>query len=99
MDVYGCRSLIKAGVFLQKTGNALPAGSEAPSARQAEDVEETEHEPVNILEEQATFDSIVVWDHEVVPDESNDPYVKGIEEWVAFAEQVSTVGGMTNDTD
>ena len=88
-----------AGVVLQKTNNTLPAASDAPSARQAEDDEETEHELVNMLEEQATFDSIVVWDHEVVPDESNDPYVKGLVEWMAIAEQVSTVGGMTSDTD
>ena len=52
--------------------------------------EGAEEEPVKILEEQASFDEVVLWGHESTPDE-NDPYVKGIQEWIAFAETVCCV--------
>ena len=42
---------------------------------------------VRMLETTATFDELVIWGHEVVPGE-DDEYVKGVEEWVAFAEVV-----------
>lgn len=44
-------------------------------------------EPVKILEKQATFDEFVVWGHEAVP-AADDPFVKGVEEWIKFAEVV-----------
>jgi ribonuclease H2 subunit C len=40
-------------------------------------------------EEIATFDSIMVWNHETVPDANEDPYVKGMEEWMGMSEAVS----------
>lgn len=52
----------------------------------AEDDDEEEPE-VKIMEEQSIFDEIIVWGHEAVMDES-DPYVRGLEEWIGFAEQV-----------
>lgn len=58
-----------------------------PKAVQDEDEEEAEPE-VKILEEQATFDEVMVWGHELVVDEDSDPYVRGVEEWIGFAEQV-----------
>ncbi|KAJ6113828.1 Ribonuclease H2 subunit C [Penicillium sp. IBT 18751x] len=51
-----------------------------------DDVTELE-EPVKILEMQGTFDEMMVWGHEVLP-AADDPYVKGIEEWLRFAETV-----------
>ena len=42
---------------------------------------------VKMLETQATFDELVIWGHEVVPGDE-DEYVRGVEEWVAFAEVV-----------
>ena len=55
-----------------------------------EDEEEEEEErPVGVLEEVGTFDEIVLWGHEqVVADD--DPYVKGVEEWIALAQAVSS---------
>lgn len=50
-----------------------------------------EPEQVNILEETNTFDDIVIWGHETLPDDMDDPYVKGIEEWIPFAEAVSEI--------
>ena len=43
-----------------------------------------------VLEETGGFDDIMVWGHEALP-EGEDPYVKGLEEWIGFAEKVSVV--------
>lgn len=44
---------------------------------------------VKVMEEMGRFDEMVVWGHEVLPDEGEDEYVRGVEEWIAFAEAVS----------
>lgn len=41
-----------------------------------------------VMNQKAHFDEIVVWGHEALP-QNDDEYVKGMEEWVAFAEAVS----------
>ena len=43
---------------------------------------------VKTMEKKASFDGIVIWGHELVP-EDDDVYVKGVQEWIAFAEAVS----------
>jgi ribonuclease H2 subunit C len=35
----------------------------------------------------SSFDDMVVWGHDRVPD-SDDTFVKGIEEWISFAEAI-----------
>ena len=60
-----------------------------PAQDLAEDEEDAEEVPeVKVMEEQSQFDEIMVWGHEALPDDSADPYVKGLEQWIAFAEQV-----------
>ena len=54
---------------------------------QGEEQEEGEEE-VAILEELATFEEVVVWGHEKAV-EADDEVVKGLEEWIRFAEAVS----------
>lgn len=52
------------------------------------DVEEIEPEaaqPVKILESTSTFSDIVVWQHDHLPT-LDDQFVKGIEEWLGFAD-------------
>ncbi|KAI9724056.1 MAG: hypothetical protein M1812_000774 [Candelaria pacifica] len=51
-----------------------------------EDGDEAESEAAKILEENAAFDEIVVWGHEAVPETESDPYIKGMDEWISFAE-------------
>lgn len=41
-----------------------------------------------VMEQQGRFEEVVVWGHEAVP-EDEDLYVKGMQEWVGFAEAVS----------
>ncbi len=69
-----------------KTGN-LPTLAKVDDDFPVEGEDCEEDEPVKVLEEQATFDEVLLWGHESTPDE-NDPYAKGIEEWISFAETV-----------
>lgn len=45
---------------------------------------------VKVLEQKATFDEFMVWGHEQLPPAS-DCYVKGVEEWIQFAEAVNSL--------
>ena len=42
-----------------------------------------------IVHEMATFDEITVWGHETLPEAVDDPYSKGIDEWIKLAHAVS----------
>ena len=44
-------------------------------------------EPVQILQSATVFKEVTVWGHDMLP-AVDDPFVKGIEEWVAFAEAI-----------
>ena len=59
-----------------------------PAGKGIEDDDAEPEEPIKILEKQATFGDFMVWDHEAVP-AADDPYVKGVEEWVKLAKVVS----------
>ena len=52
-------------------------------------VDEAPEEPrtLKVLEGIATFQDVMVWGHEVVPDEE-DAYVKGLQEWIGLAKTV-----------
>ena len=64
-----------------------------------EEGEEEGEEPVAVLEEVGAFEKIVVWDHEKVV-EDDDGVVKGVAEWIRFAEAVSLETGqsLTNES-
>ena len=53
-----------------------------------EEEEKEEEEAIQVLEEVAKFEEVVVWGHELVPDR-DDVFVKGMAEWIRFAEAVS----------
>ncbi len=44
--------------------------------------------PQGTLEVQAEFDDLIVWGHEATADAAADPYVRGLEEWLALAAKV-----------
>lgn len=50
--------------------------------------EEEEEEQIASLNELATFQSVVVWDHEKIIEGNEDALVKGLNEWIHFAEAV-----------
>jgi len=71
------------GVVVSSTDRILPKETPAGDDEDTEDVPE-----VKVMEEQAEFGDLMVWGHEALPDDMADPYVRGVDEWVAFAEQV-----------
>ncbi|KAG4437361.1 hypothetical protein IFR05_007167 [Cadophora sp. M221] len=85
------------GVVVEKTERVLPkaaagsiqrAGAQGDGVEEDGEAEEEEEVEVKILEEQAGFEEIVVWGHEVLPDGMVDPYVRGVEDWIAFADGI-----------
>lgn len=50
-----------------------------------DDEEEVETEKMRTVGE---FEEFVIWGHETVSDTAEDPYVRGIEEWLQLSEQV-----------
>ncbi|CEL04435.1 hypothetical protein ASPCAL05565 [Aspergillus calidoustus] len=76
------------GIVATHTDRELPSTT-SNNSDEAE-VEEVEPaEPIKVLEQQATFGDFVVWAHETIP-AADDPYVKGVEEWIKFAEAMHT---------
>lgn len=64
------------------------------------DEEEAEADAdVGIMEEIAEFDHVVLWGHEALPDELVDPFVRGLGEWIEFAEKVCVIGEVRNGFD
>ena len=47
-----------------------------------------EENDVKVLQELGSFDELVLWGHESIV-EGEDTFVKGMEEWIGFAEAVS----------
>jgi ribonuclease H2 subunit C len=43
-----------------------------------------------LVEELGAFEEFTVWDHEALPVATEDPYVMGVEEWIALAEVVGS---------
>lgn len=81
------------GAVLQKTQEKLPAEA-ATNAEDDDDDAAIGDE--NEVEEASTriaqvghFDNIVIWGHETMPNNDQDPYAKGIHEWMALATSVS----------
>jgi ribonuclease H2 subunit C len=69
------------------TDRLLPIKTDKKAELQDEEEYNEIVEPIKILETQATFDEFVVWGHEIMP-AADDPFVKGVEECLKFAETV-----------
>jgi ribonuclease H2 subunit C len=57
-----------------------------PQDEDDEDMQEQEPEEVKIAEQVGEFDEIVVWQHGTTIDEERDGFVRGMREWVGWAE-------------
>lgn len=88
------------GLVLSKTDRLLDVaqkpvsiGRQVPCDPDDDDEElEGEEKPaeVKLMELKGNFDEIMVWDHDAVV-EDGDEYVKGLGEWIGFAEAVSVL--------
>ena len=70
---------------------ALQINSEKNNSSNDNEEDEDENEKpaeVKLAEEVGSFDEITVWSHESMPLETDDPYLKGVQEWMAFAKAV-----------
>jgi ribonuclease H2 subunit C len=85
-----------SGVAAQATERLLPQqsrklndepGPDESAASDEDDDPDDKPEPVKILQSTATFSKITVWGHDMLP-AADDPFVKGVEEWIAFAEAI-----------
>lgn len=72
------------GVVAVPTDRVLPV---ANKDAEDQDTDAAADEPVKALEAQSTFDDFIVWDHETLA-AADDTFVKGVEEWIKFAEVV-----------
>ena len=76
------------GAVLQKTDKKVIAKPSMPIPRDEDGADNAPKEiETLVMDQHARFGEIMVWEHEAVP-ESTDVYVKGIEEWIGFAEAV-----------
>lgn len=84
------------GVAAQATERLLPqqlqqwrneAGVDESAAGAEDEDLDDKPEPVKILQSTSTFNEVTIWGHDMLP-AADDPFVKGIEEWIAFAEAI-----------
>lgn len=70
------------GIVISSTDRILPKDT------QGEDEDAEEVPEVKVMEEQSEFEDVMVWGHEALPEDTTDPYMRGVNEWIAFADQV-----------
>lgn len=58
------------------------------SGEEDDEEDETENVEVMVAERIGEFDEVVVWGHGGTVDEREDVYVRGVREWIGFAEAV-----------
>ena len=75
------------GVIVKEAGKEKTA----PQSHDKGDIEgeegEEEQEEVTMLEEVGSFEKMVIWNHESMVN-GDDAFVKGVSEWIGFAEAV-----------
>lgn len=76
------------GAILHVTDRDLPGEAEGEKEGAEED-EEEQHQEIKVAEQIASFNEFVVWGHEAVAQEAEDPYARAVTEWVELASAVS----------
>lgn len=80
-----------AGAVIRVSKTAMPSSAQDRSSDMHDDEDGDDDERVETFaaERLASFERFTVWNHEAVPEGAEDAHVKGVEEWIAFAEVVS----------
>ena len=78
------------GVIVQEAGKEKIAVQDMNIGDLDGEEGEEEQEEVTVLNEVGLFDKVVIWNHESVVD-GDDAFVKGLGEWIGFAQAVSRV--------
>ncbi|GAB7343200.1 hypothetical protein MBLNU457_1267t1 [Dothideomycetes sp. NU457] len=81
-----------SGAVIQKTTDLLPQQPKPLPRMDDDDLSADEEQEVpqevKIMHEAASFDKLIVWGHEATPSDSEDAYLKGIQEWMQFAKSM-----------
>ena len=81
------------GIVVEEAGSETTAFQNTEKrvlkGEEGEEMEEEQKE-VTMLNELGSFDKLLIWNHESMVD-GDDPFVKGLSEWIDFAEAVSGV--------
>ena len=92
-----------AGVVVKTTARSIAdQAGQATSESEHGGEEDAEEEPeesdgtMTALDEVATFDEVVVWGHDALPEE-NDPVARGLEEWIGLAATMNAPGVAVDD--
>lgn len=75
-----------SGHVLEATDEELPHREQSISQNG-----DTGEEKINIFKGLTTFEEITIWEHDATPDESTDGVIRTIEEWIGFANKVSSL--------
>nr|OQO13803.1 hypothetical protein B0A51_17036 [Rachicladosporium sp. CCFEE 5018] len=87
------------GVLLEKTEKQIIAKPSAPifdENGELEEVAAVQHVEIKVMDRKASFEHVVVWGHDAMP-EDGDEFVKGLGEWIGFAEAIHTYDGVESD--
>ncbi|KAI0134948.1 ribonuclease H1 small subunit [Daldinia grandis] len=77
------------GSVVEKSAPKKPDPSCEEMVEDLEIIEDPEDQlEVGAMQGRATFDEFVVWNHEALANSSEDPYLRGMEEWISFAGQI-----------
>ena len=79
------------GVIVKEAGKektAFQKSEDEGYEKQGEAGREEEQEDTTVLNEIGSFDNLFLWNHESMITE-DDAFVKGLSEWIGFAEAVS----------
>ncbi|KAF6229325.1 hypothetical protein HO133_007441 [Letharia lupina] len=79
------------GVIVKEAGKERTSLQNTDVGNLEREEGEQEQEEVTVLNEVGSFDKVVIWSHETRLDE-DDAFVKGLGEWIGFAEAINAPG-------
>ncbi|KAI0177961.1 ribonuclease H2, subunit C [Pestalotiopsis sp. NC0098] len=79
-----------------ETKREMPASDAIDNTSELEELPE----PMEIapLSSKAQFDDLVIWGHESSADSATDPYLRSMEEWISFSEQIHSYSASMADS-
>ncbi|KAI1158374.1 ribonuclease H2, subunit C [Nemania serpens] len=78
------------GLVVEKTDVKPDTSTKGESVDEDVEIIESPEDQLEVgaMQGKAAFDELMIWGHESTSDSSVDPYVRGMEEWIAFAEEI-----------
>ncbi|KAI1383655.1 ribonuclease H1 small subunit [Hypoxylon trugodes] len=91
--LHGKSVKLPEGYYGSVVEKSAPKKPEEPRREDLDEDVEIQEEPEDQLEVggmqgKATFDEFTIWGHEALANASEDPYLRSMEEWISFAEQI-----------